>query len=127
MQNGGAVYNRSPIFILLIQRTRSLLALDNMRSDCVAERHDVRNGVAAQTVGSVNAARHFADSIEYSGLADIIREHRPQQMAVEELFWNTNQTTGIRVAEARGVILLCGHKNGLEIAEYTPLHYSCEL
>ena len=42
-------------------------------------------------------------------------------MAVEELFWNTNQTTGIRVAEARGVILLCGHKNGLEIAEYTPL------
>ena len=64
MQNGGAVYNRSPIFILLIQRTRRLLALDNMRSDCVAERHDVRNGVAAQTVGSVNAARHFADSIE---------------------------------------------------------------
>lgn len=60
-------------------------------------------------------------SMIYSGLADIIREHRPQQMAVEELFWNTNQTTGIRVAEARGVILLCGHKNGLEIAEYTPL------
>ncbi|MBR2621732.1 MAG: crossover junction endodeoxyribonuclease RuvC, partial [Clostridia bacterium] len=45
----------------------------------------------------------------------------PQEMAVEELFFNTNQTTGIRVAEARGVILLAGHTCRLPIAEYTPL------
>ncbi len=57
----------------------------------------------------------------YSGLSDIIREYKPEEMAVEELFWNTNQTTGIRVAEARGVILLCGERHGLEISEYTPL------
>ncbi len=57
----------------------------------------------------------------YSDLAAIIKEHRPEEMAVEELFWNTNQTTGIRVAEARGVILLCGEKNGIGISEYTPL------
>ena len=42
-------------------------------------------------------------------------------MAIEELFWNTNQKTGIRVSEARGVILLCGRRAGLEIYEYTPL------
>ena len=46
-------------------------------------------------------------SMIYSDLAAIIKEHSPDEMAVEELFWNTNQTTGIRVAEARGVILLC--------------------
>ena len=42
-------------------------------------------------------------------------------MAVEELFWNTNQTTGIRVAEARGVILCRAQKEGIKINEYTPL------
>lgn len=57
----------------------------------------------------------------YSELGDIIRRYSPSEMAVEELFWNTNQTTGIRVAEARGVILLCGEQKGLTISEYTPL------
>jgi crossover junction endodeoxyribonuclease RuvC len=42
-------------------------------------------------------------------------------MAIEELFWNTNQTTGIRVSEARGVILMTGQLLGVEMFEYTPL------
>ena len=54
-------------------------------------------------------------------MEELIRTLHPDEMAVEELFWNTNQTTGIRVAEARGVILLCGERNGLKISEYTPL------
>ena len=41
-------------------------------------------------------------------------------MAVEELFFNTNVTTGIRVAEARGVILLAAEQAGIPIQEYTP-------
>jgi len=57
----------------------------------------------------------------YHELTDIIKTYHPQSMAVEELFFNTNQTTGIRVAEARGVILLAGQLCGLPIAEYTPL------
>lgn len=51
----------------------------------------------------------------------LIKLYKPDDMAVEELFFNTNQTTAIEVAEARGVILLCGQRNGLRIAEYTPL------
>jgi crossover junction endodeoxyribonuclease RuvC len=42
-------------------------------------------------------------------------------MAVEELFFNTNITTGIRVAEARGVIIMTGQEMGVEMFEYTPL------
>ena len=42
-------------------------------------------------------------------------------MSVEELFFNTNQKTGIIVAEARGVILLSAVEAGVPIAEYTPL------
>ncbi len=57
----------------------------------------------------------------YREMTEIIRRYRPDAMAVEELFFNTNQTTGIRVAEARGVILLVGEECGLTLAEYTPL------
>ena len=42
-------------------------------------------------------------------------------MAVEELFFNTNITTGIRVAEARGVIICTAHRLGVKVSEYTPL------
>lgn len=54
-------------------------------------------------------------------LSDIINKYKPEQLSIEELFWNTNTTTGIRVAEARGVILCRCHKQGLGIFEYTPL------
>ena len=57
----------------------------------------------------------------YGQLKEIIQKYKPEHMAIEELFWNTNQKTGIRVSEARGVILLCGRLLGLEIHEYTPL------
>ncbi len=57
----------------------------------------------------------------YDELSAIISKYKPVCMAVEELFWNTNQTTGIRVSQARGVILLCAAQNKIEIAEYTPL------
>ena len=51
----------------------------------------------------------------------LIDKYKPEVMAIEELFWNTNQKTGITVAEARGTILLAAHKKGLKIFEYTPL------
>ena len=57
----------------------------------------------------------------YDELQAIISKYKPEVMAVEELFWNTNQTTGIRVSQARGVILLCATQNNVKIAEYTPL------
>ena len=53
-------------------------------------------------------------------LAAIIDKYRPAQMAVEELFFTKNITTGIRVAEARGVILMTAREKGLSLAEYTP-------
>jgi len=54
-------------------------------------------------------------------LSEVIKKYAPDCVAVEELFFNTNITTGIRVAEARGVILLCAEQHNLEISEYTPL------
>ena len=57
----------------------------------------------------------------YDGMNVIIEKYKPEVMAIEELFWNTNQKTGIAVAEARGVLLLAAYRQGLEIFEYTPL------
>ncbi len=57
----------------------------------------------------------------YEGMQDLIRTYHPDAMAVEELFFNTNITTGIRVAEARGIILLAAVQAGVTIQEYTPL------
>ena len=57
----------------------------------------------------------------YEGVVQLIREYHPDAMAIEELFFNTNITTGIRVAEARGVVLLAAEKAGITIQEYTPL------
>jgi len=54
-------------------------------------------------------------------LTAVIKKYKPEAAAVEELFFNTNHTTGIPVAEARGVILLCLKQNGIPVFEYTPL------
>lgn len=57
----------------------------------------------------------------YKGVKQLIETYHPDEMAIEELFFNTNITTGIRVAEARGVILMCANLHKVKISEYTPL------
>ncbi len=57
----------------------------------------------------------------YEELTDIIADTKPNEMAVEKLFFAQNVTTAITVAQARGVVLLTGMQAGLKIAEYTPL------
>ena len=54
-------------------------------------------------------------------LTSIIQKYHPEEMAVEELFFTNNITTGIAVAEARGVILCTAFEQGLKISEYTPM------
>ncbi len=51
----------------------------------------------------------------------LIETYRPERLAVEELFFFKNAKTAIQVAQARGVILLTGIQNGLEVDEFTPL------
>lgn len=55
------------------------------------------------------------------GLKKIIDAFKPSVMAVEKLFFTTNQKTAIRVAEARGVILLMAAENNMAVLEFTPL------
>ena len=54
-------------------------------------------------------------------LTAVVKTYRPDAASIEELFFNTNQKTGIIVAEARGVLILCCRQGGVPIYEYTPL------
>lgn len=57
----------------------------------------------------------------YDDLDFLINRYKPEIVAVEELFYNRNATTAIKVAQARGVQVLCCQQHGLPLYEFTPL------
>ena len=56
----------------------------------------------------------------YDSLQEVFKQTRPEVVAVEKLFFAKNITTGIAVAEARGVVLLVSEQMGVKVFEYTP-------
>ncbi|MCL5435195.1 MAG: crossover junction endodeoxyribonuclease RuvC [Patescibacteria group bacterium] len=57
----------------------------------------------------------------YKEISRLIKQHSPEEMAVEELFFNTNAKTAFVVGQARGVVLLAGAEHKLKNHIYTPL------
>ena len=57
----------------------------------------------------------------HDDLNTIIERTKPESLAIEELFFNSNQKTAINVAQARGVLLLSALNHGISVHEYTPL------
>lgn len=56
----------------------------------------------------------------HQDMLTLLDQFKPDAVSVEELFFNTNVTTGIAVGHARGVILLAIAQRGLPFYEYTP-------
>lgn len=56
----------------------------------------------------------------FDELDQLIKELKPDIMAVEKLFFSKNVTTAMSVSQARGVVLLLGKQHDLELYEYTP-------
>ena len=54
-------------------------------------------------------------------MVQLLDQFRPEEAAVEELFFSKNITTGIAVAHGRGVILLEVERSGVPVFEYTPM------
>lgn len=87
--------------------------------DCVgATQKMVQYGAINTPAGMPLAARL---TLIESDLTELIRQFHPDEMAIEELFFSKNITTGIAVAHARGVILCTAEKMQLPIYEYTPM------
>lgn len=57
----------------------------------------------------------------FQDMKQLLDAFKPDAVSIEELFFNTNITTGIAVAHGRGVILLACQQAGVRIFEYTPL------
>ena len=57
----------------------------------------------------------------YNDMVELLRVAQPEAVAIEELFFGHNVTTGIGVAQSRGVILLAIRQAGLPIFEYKPM------
>ncbi|MBQ4544007.1 MAG: crossover junction endodeoxyribonuclease RuvC [Oscillospiraceae bacterium] len=57
----------------------------------------------------------------YDNMCELLRTFKPDHVAIEKLYFNTNEKTAINVSQARGVILLACVKCGVKVYEYTPL------
>jgi len=69
------------------------------------------------------AGMDFSARLEiiYNDMTQLLQVVKPDAVAIEELFFGQNVTTGIGVAQSRGVILLAIRQAGLEIAQYKPM------
>ncbi|MGN0642390.1 MAG: crossover junction endodeoxyribonuclease RuvC [Huintestinicola sp.] len=57
----------------------------------------------------------------YNDMQTVLTQYKPDSMGIEKLFFNTNHTTAIDVAQARGVTILAAVQSGVPVYEYTPL------
>jgi len=83
------------------------------------------NSFKALEYGAIitEAGTPFPDRLKiiYEEMSCIIEEYNPEDLAIEELFFNKNVKTAIKVGQARGVEVLAAVNKGLGIYEYTPL------
>jgi len=77
------------------------------------------------TCGVISTPAHTSLSSRldriFEDMNELISTFNPDAVSIEELFFNTNITTGIAVSHARGVILLAAYRAGVQVFEYTPL------
>lgn len=85
----------------------------------------VNNNFKPITFGAVTtpAGMDFPQRLDiiFNGITELIEKTKPDALSIEKLYFNTNTTTAIDVAQARGVIVLAARRCGVPIFEYTPL------
>jgi len=86
---------------------------------------DNKGKITAVDYGVIETPKYESISVRLAMLGEsiniILDKYKPDAVSVEELFFNTNITTGIKVAQARGVILYCAVNKCGKLYEYTPL------
>jgi len=87
-------------------------------------RQDEDGGLGMVEYGIISTPKDASASVRLEMLFDqlsaLLRKHQPDTAAVEKLFFSRNVTTAIAVGQARGVVMLCLQKAGIEPSEYTP-------
>lgn len=104
--------------VLGIDPGTGILGFGVIEIDAKNKAHLVDAGVIRTPVKEDDAVRL---KTIYDELTEVVQELKPSVMSVEKLFFAQNVTTAMTVAQARGVVLLLGQQNELELQEYTPL------
>ena len=60
-------------------------------------------------------------SLIFTQLGEIIERHRPDEVAIEDVFYALNVKSALKLGQVRGVAMLAAAEAGLEVAEYSPL------
>jgi len=71
---------------------------------------------------SLSARITFPERLQriHEGLSSLLREYRPDLVAIENLFHSTNARSALKLGHARGVAMLAAVEAGLAVVEYTP-------
>ncbi len=84
-----------------------------------------RGGCSLLRCGAIttppNTDFYWRLGVIYNDMVQLLAMEKPEAVAIEELFFGHNVTTGINVAQARGVILLAVQQAGVPIFEYKPM------
>lgn len=99
-----------------------------------------RCGVAILEGAGVNASLLYSSCIETKGkvfarrlhevgetISKLIDEHRPDTVALEELYFTNNAKTALRVAEVRGALIYIASQRSIPVAEFNPLRVKIAL
>ena len=89
----------------------------------IVERKDRKESVIFSECFKTSAKLEFPEGLKLLGseVKRVIKKWKPEVLAIETLFLNTNQKTAMHVAEARGVVMYEAVCAGLKIFEATPL------
>jgi len=86
---------------------------------------DARDELQCIVFGGITFPRHahMADKLRiiFEKLSHVIEEHRPDQVAIEDVFYAVNVKSALKLGQARGVAMLAAASHGLQVAEYAPL------
>jgi crossover junction endodeoxyribonuclease RuvC len=85
-------------------------------------------GISGEQIKAYGCIKTRADcflpqrlALIYEKLMEVIRKYKPDNMAVEKIFYAKNVKTTLFLGQARGIVLLAGYQAGLSISEYTAL------
>ncbi|HEY7099570.1 MAG TPA: crossover junction endodeoxyribonuclease RuvC [Terriglobales bacterium] len=75
--------------------------------------------------GAVKASPRQAMSVRlntiFHEIDQIIQQHRPDNVAIEDVFYAVNVKSALKLGQVRGVAMLAASRAGLDVAEYSPL------
>ena len=88
----------------------------------ILEKEKSKDALIFSTCIETNRKEEHAERLNFlaEALRKIIKEYKPDVLAIEKLFFSKNQKTAMKVSEARGVIIECAKNLGLKVREFSP-------